>query len=96
MCKSISADNSLVRRYSHTGQFADQAACSADFLKLEAGPCLIMVLPYVQSDGKLFQRSVPGPFPDAVDRPFNLSSPIFDGCKGVGNRHAKIIMAMSG
>ena len=49
-----------------------------------------------QYHGHFLQRSISGPFPDAVNGDLSLTGTIHNTCNRIGSSHTKVIMTMSG
>ena len=63
-------------------------------LGADLGVAAEVVVPRLHRHHDFFQRTVAGPFADAVDRAFDLAGPVFDGRQAVGHRQSQIVVAV--
>src|SRR6204780_5216661 len=94
MGEGISTDDRFIRRDANASDRAEHPAGGINFLERDIGGGGVMSLPHVQRHDNFFQRRISGALADAVDGAFDLAGA--GGYRGqrIGDREAKIVVAM--
>src|SRR4029077_2413639 len=92
--KGVLADDRLVTLDDHPGDARNEPADAAQFLGVDAGRQLVIVLPRAEGHDQLFERGGAGPFAQAVDRALDLPRTRFERRQAVGYRQTEVVVAV--
>ena len=90
----VAADDGLVALHLNAGDVRHQPAGRHQPLGVDARVAVVKILPGAQRHDDFFERTVAGPFADAVDRAFDLSGAVFDAGQAVGHGQSQIVVAV--
>ena len=95
VAESVLSDHGLVGLDGHAGDAADQAAGRVYLGGVNTDVGLEEVFPGVHRHDYLFKRGVAGALADAVDAALDLGSAGFYCGQAVGDRQAKVVVAVN-
>ena len=90
----VTAHDRLVRLDLVAGKTCDHPARSGDLGRLDAAPKPVGRLACAQQHHDLLQRGVARPLADAVDRAFDLATPLLQAGQRVGHREPEVVVAV--
>ncbi len=96
MRERVAPDNGLVRLHGHAGDLAQHLAGREDMFADHASFVSKAIGTNPHRHHNLFQRRVPGPLADAVNRALDLARSRGYCGQSIGNRHAQIVVAVRG
>ncbi|MNW56688.1 hypothetical protein D3C74_344180 [compost metagenome] len=94
MSKRICSNNRFIPRHTHPGHFAHHAACAINFAQIQGSFCTVKITSRLQRQCNLLDTGIPGSFPYAIDRSFELIDSVSDRGKCVRRSHPQIVVAV--
>src|ERR1700693_2634225 len=94
--EGVASSDSFVGLHRYAGDLAQHLAGGKKMFPSDTGLIGIAVMTNPHGHDDLFERSVAGALADAVDGALDLTCSGSDSRHGIGHRHAKVVVAVSG